>query len=432
MRHFMKKLSLCLAIGAVCAPAMAYNIVERATLVDDRFKTLELTRAIGHDFFFNLSATYSPDTLDMTDDFDRIDAIDTGSETQDIQEATDIMRTYFDKEQILRANLGLGFPLPSFTAFNTKIKPNFRVDAGIFAMLTPKSDTVSLTKLIANLDQVPANIRTQLDSCLTAAIAAPLANGSDLIAYCVGRGDITQAQADQIKDTYGITEIPFNSSYANTEVDAVAVDIYAKAEVKAGFFNTYKYDEHFFGDFNLYALGRLDIKKTADAILLVSGGGATDEFAENTLVNMVTDFMFGYKNSNYSVKAGFEELKLAEMSKEDDADLNFGDSALFRLHGQADYQLSVFKLSPYAGFHTRSGYGIGDAYYLGADWGVFVWNDRLGLNIKTQLDKEHITLGLRAKIWFMHADLTSKLPITDNVDGVDVSSYYGANLRFFF
>jgi hypothetical protein len=423
-----------MAIGAVTVPVNAYNIVERATLVDDRFKTLELTRPIGHDFYFNVAGYISPETLDMTDTFDDIDKINTGDESQDIQQASDLLSKYYNKEQIVRANLGLGFPLPSFSAFGARLKPNFRVDAGLFAMLTPEQDNISLAKLINNLDQLAPALQSQLSSCLADASdgSNPQAsNGDDLIAFCVNNGYATQAEADFIKETYGITTITYNSSYANTEVAGAAVDIYAKGEVKAGFYNTWKHGKHFFGDFNLYALGRIDIKKRADAILLLSGGGETD-YAENGLVNFVTDFMFGYKNSNYKVKAGFEELKLAEMKKSDDGTLNFGDSSLFRFHAQADYRPAFFKLSPYLGFHTRSGYGIGDAYYLGADWGMYAWEDRLGLNLKTQMDKEHITLGFRAKIWFMHADLTGKFPLTDNVDGIEVSTYYGGNIRFFF
>jgi hypothetical protein len=435
MRHTFKRLSLCLALGALTAPVLAYNIVERATLVDDRFKALELTRPIGHDFYFNVSGYISPDTLDMQDTFDEIDKIDTGNDAQNITEASNLLEKYYDKEQIVRANLGLGFPLPSFSAFNAKLKPNFRVDAGLFAMLTPEADNISLSSLITNLDQIAPEVRNELSDCLAQAVpggAGPDAtNGEDLISYCVTNGFITQAQADFVKDTYGITSIPYNSAYATTSVAGAAVDIYAKGEIKAGLFNTWTHGDHFFGDFNVYALGRVDIKKRADAILLLAGGGET-EYAENGLVNLTTDFIFGYKNSNYSVKAGFEELKISEMHNSDEGDLNYGDSALFRFHGQADYRLSVFKLSPYAGFHTRSGYGVGDSYYLGADWGMYAWEDRLGLNFKTQMDKEHVTLGFRAKIWFMHADFTGKFPITSEVDGIKVSTYYGGNIRFFF
>ncbi|OIQ15972.1 MAG: hypothetical protein BM556_16900 [Bacteriovorax sp. MedPE-SWde] len=434
MRQLFRRLSLCLALASVTSTVAAYDIVERATLVDDRFKTLEMTRPIGHDFYFNVAGYISPETLDLKDDADKAGKVDTGDTATDITEINKILEKYYDKEQIVRANVGFGFPLPSFSAFDAAIKPNFRVDAGLFAMLTPEQDKISLAKLINNLDQIDPALQSQLSSCLADASdgSNPQAsNGDDLIVFCVDNGYATQAEADLLKDTYGIDSIPYNSTYANTSVDGAAVDIYAKAEIKAGFFNTYTHGDHFFGDFNLYALGRIDIKKRADAILLLGGGGGFD-YAENGLVNIVTDYMFGYKNSNYKVKAGIEEMKIAEMSKSDKGTLNFGDSALFRVHGQADYRLSFFKLSPYAGFHTRSGYGLGDSYYLGADWGMYAWEDRLGLNLKTQMDKEHITLGFRAKIWFMHADLTGKFPITAEMDGIKVSTYYGGNIRFFF
>ena len=86
----------------------------------------------------------------------------------------------------------------------------------------------------------------------------------------------------------------------------------------------------------------------------------------------------------------------------------------------------------YIGSHARSGYGFGDAYYLGSDFSMFAFEDRLGLVIKTQIDKEHATLGLKAKVWLAYVDLSGKFAIKDGVDGAKVSNSYTANIRFFF
>jgi len=43
-----------------------------------------------------------------------------------------------------------------------------------------------------------------------------------------------------------------------------------------------------------------------------------------------------------------------------------------------------------------------------------------------------MTLGLKTKLWFMHLDLSGKFAITDKVDDVKVSNYYGLNFRLFF
>lgn len=428
MRRLFKRSLLPLLVTSTLANSvLSYDIVDRSKLVDDRFKTMEITRPIGHDFFINIHGHFASDIMDLQDDADELDKIDDSNTSQAIEDVNNVLEKYYDKEQIIRANIGLGFPLPSFMAFNTRIKPNFRVDAGLFAMLTPQKESLTMTDIIANLDQIPSELRSKLTQCLS-----PAPNdGDDLIQHCVNQNVISQIEADKIKETYAIDELPYSTTLATTSTDTPLIDIYAKAEVKAGLFNTYKYGKHFFGDFNLYALGRSDIKKRADALLLISGGSET-EVAENTLVNMVFDWRFGYKNSNYAAFLGLEEVKLSELSSEEDAELNFGDDMLIRIHGQADYRLKYFKLTPYIGSHARSGYGLGDAYYLGADMGAYVWDDRLGLNLKTQIDKEHLTLGFRAKLWFMHADLTGKFPITDNVDGVEMSTYYGANLRIFF
>jgi hypothetical protein len=427
-RMKMKNLVLASTFALSALTTNAYNIVDRAKLTDDRFKTLEMTRAPGHDFYINVVGWMSSEIMDLADDADKIGDIDNGDTSQDLAEMNTLLEKYYGKEQVLRANVGFGFPIFSFDAYGVKFEPNVRVDASMMAMMTPQKDNLSLTTIIAELDQIPQEVRSSLKGCLD---NVAMVDGDNLLVKC-NPTYISDIEVQQIKDAYGVDEIPYIASIATASQDVPAIDIYAKGEVKAGLWFDYTKDKHFFGTFGLYALGRMDIKKRADAVLLLGGGGNMD-FADNTLVNAVFDYKFGYKNSNYSVAASVEEMKIAELSKSEDGEpLNFGDDALFRLHAQADYKPSVFKLSPYAGFHTRSGYGVGDAYYLGADWGMYFLEERLGLNIKTQIDKEHFTLGARAKFWIIHADVTGKFPITSEIDGTKVSGYYGANLRIFF
>lgn len=427
-----KNLALTGLIGLTTLNAGAYDIVKRAKLIDDRFKTQEMLRPFGHDFIIDINAAMTTDVMDLKDDADKIGDIDSGNVDNDIEQVNQILEKYYNKEQVLRAKFDFGIPLFSFTAFDVNFKPNFRFGGGVTAVLTPKKVQTSLTTIIANLDQIPSQIRDSLLDCIQAPYntGAPT-DGQDLLVYCVSEGSITQAQANQIKDTYNVDKIPYSTTLATTTKDTPEIDIYAKVEAKAGFWLDYTKGEHFFGTFGLYGLGRLDIKKSADALLLLGGGGNLD-VAENTLINAAIDYRFGYRNSNYQAFFAVEEMKIAEVSSEEDGKPAFGTDPLIRLHGQADYRLSIFKLSPFAGFHARSGYGVGDGLYVGADWGMFVWGDRIGLNFRTQADKEHLTLGARSKLWLIHLDLEGKFALTDKVDDIEVSNYYSANFRFFF
>ncbi len=424
-----KNLALAGCLGLVATNSFSYDIVDRAKLIDDKFKTQEMLRPYGHDFYLNINGAVTTDAMDLKDDADKIGDINSGSVTADLAEANRILEKYYDKEQVLRAKVDFGIPIFSFKAFDINFEPNFRFGAGVLAVLTPKKEQSSISTIIDNLDEIPAQVRSQLKTCLNALTAAD--DGKDLLVECVSNGSITQAQADYVKDTYNVDKIPYESSIATTTTTTPSVDIYAKVEAKAGLWFDYTKGEHFFGTFGLYGLGRLDIKKRADGVILLGGGGNIDT-ANNTLINAAIDYRFGYKNSNYSAFAAVEELKLAEISSEDEGTPSYGNSALIRLHGQADYKLSFFKLSPFAGTHMRSGYGIGDGFYLGADWGMHTWEERLALTFRTQVDTEHLTLGVAAKLWLLQLDLQGKFAVKDKIDDIKVSNYYSANFRLFF
>jgi hypothetical protein len=427
----MKKLIMGMLLTALpFASVMAeYDILDRAKLVEDRLNVLDLTRPIGHDFFIDVQGQFTTDIMDLQKDSEEISKID---DTQTIQvqvgEANASLEKYYDKEQVISAKVGVGTPLPSFTAWGTKIKPNFRIHGDIFAMLTPSQQDISLTILVDSLENVPSNLKTVVKNCI---LAGGMTDGVSLLDQCKANSSITQSDYDQLVAAYpGIEKVKYQASIGSTSIKGPAIDIYAKLQGKVGLFNTYKYDEHIFGTFNLYGLLRQDIKKRADALVMLSD--SEFEYAENRTTNMVIDYSLGYTNDNYKVIFGIEELKIAEGEKPEDAELNYGDDMLMRLHAQAEYNLSMFKVNPYLGSHSRAGYSFGDAYYLGADWSMMSFSDRLGITLKTQMDKEHYTLGARMKIWVLHADVTVKQPRVDKVDGVKVGDFMGANIRIFF
>ncbi|EQC43988.1 hypothetical protein [Bacteriovorax sp. Seq25_V] len=430
MKINFKKISLgVLATICLTQNVLSYDIVDRAKLIDDRFKTMEMLRPFGHNFYLDINGAVTTDAMDLKDDAEKIGKLE-GTTDQQIDEANKILEKYYDKEQVLRARFGFGIPIFSFNAFDINFEPNLRVDAGLMAILTPQKETANFTTLvqqIGNIDGVPQGAVDKILNCVSGATPS---DGDDLLVVCVPTY-ITTAERDQIKDA-GIEKIPYIASIASTTKELPKIDVYAKVEAKAGLWFDYTKGEHFFGTFGLYGLGRIDVNKTANAALLL-GDSAGLDVTENTLINAAVDYRFGYKNSNYSAFFSVEELKLAEMSSEDNgATPDFGTDPLIRLHGQADYKVSFFKMSPYAGIHKRSGYDLADGFYVGSDWGMHVWEDRVGLTFKTALDKEHITLGLKTKLWLMHLDLTGKFAVSDKVDDIKVSNYYGLNFRLFF
>ncbi len=423
--NFKKCLSTFALSAAIVSSVNAYDIVDRAKLIDDRFKTLEMMSPWGHNFVIpDINAAVSADVTDLKDVAEDIDDIDTGNTTDDVAAINDLLDDFYDKEKMLRLNFGLGFPIFSFSAYGVDFKPRFNLQAGLFAVLTPQKETLSYTDVISNLELIPADLRDQIIDCLDG-----LSDGDDILDPA--NGCVSAQEAQLIKDEYEITELEYDTEVINGTEEVPLIDIYAKVEAKAGLWFDYEKDQKWFGTFGLYALGRVDIYKRADTALLLAGAGDLDP-ADNKQVNLAFDYKLGYRHKNYSFFAALEEVKIAEMASEDEADLNFGDDMLIRLHAMSEWEFSIVKIYPYIGTHSRSGYGLGDAYYIGSDFALYTWEDRLGLIFKTQLDKEHATLGLKAKLWLAHLDLSGKFAIKDNVDGIKVSNSYSANIRFFF
>lgn len=403
-----------------------YNIVDRMRLTDDRFKTLDMLRPFGHDFLFDVNAAANSDTKELIDDAKKIGKL-TGSTSEQISQADSILQKHYDTEKFIRARFNLGIPIFSFSAFGLDIQPNFRIDGGLSALINTKRQTTTFTSLIDSLEQIPASVRTAIKSCnLTG-----LTDGDDVLAHCVSNGAITQAQADAIKSAYGISKIPYYSQIVNSSQDLPVVDTYIKADVKAGLVFDYKKDEHWFGQFSLMALGRADIRKVLDATLLIAGGGGIDLKDPNTLINAILEYKLGYRHERYAVFAALEEVKLFEISSEDTEPV-YGTNPLIRLQGQADFRLGILSVMPFLGTHARKGYTLAEAAYLGADWGAHIFNDKLGIKVRTMVDQEHFTIGPRLKFWLIEMDFLAKVAIKGKVDGVKVSEIYSADFRIAF
>ena len=105
---------------------------------------------------------------------------------------------------------------------------------------------------------------------------------------------------------------------------------------------------------------------------------------------------------------------------------------MIRLHGEYMYKLSFFSVKPFGGVHKRSGYGLGNGIYGGADLGLHVWQERLGLRFRGMLDSEHFTFSPMAKLWFMSVEYMLKTPIKSEIDGVKPSTLHSVNFRLAF
>lgn len=411
---------------------MSYDIVERATLIDDRFKTMEMMRPFGHDFVLpDLNATISTNILDLQDAVKEIDNLnfDDNETQQAIDSINNSLNEFFNKEQVLRANFGFQVPIFSFTAGDFNIKPRIKTNFNLIAVLTPRTEKLSFTDVVNNLDQIPAELRSALADCISGLDSTD--DGKDLLDPA--NGCVTQAQANQIKEAYDITELKFDTQVLTGTNDIPLIDTYVKADLRAGLWFDYEKDtKDWFGTFGLYALGRADLKVKADAALLLAGAGDT-EVSNNMLLNAVIDYRLGYRYENYSFQGSVEELKLTELSREEEGRAPaYGTDALLRFHADALYELSFLKIKPFLGTHKRGDYGFGDGFYAGADTSFHFWEDRIGMTIRTMVDQEHFTLGLNTKLWVMFIDLNGKFAVKDEIDGFKVNNYYYANIRFFF
>ncbi len=430
--HNLKLLSFAVALaGLLPQAAYSYDILKRSKLVDDKLKTQEMLRPFGHDFIFDVGAFVTPDSRDLMDDADTISNLPASATEQEIvNTANTTLSKYYNKENLARVRVNLGMPIFSFTAFDIKWSPNLRADVGATFMFTPTEGRFTFTSLIDSFsDELTPEITAALKSCNFDIIA----NGAVIVDECQTQGAITATQKTAlIAAIPEIATLQKDTAVMTTNTSIPVINLYAKADLKIGAPVEFTKGQHWFGSFFIGGLGRTDVNKSCDAIAISLGTCDTDFKNKNTVFNAITELKMGYKNSNYSVFAAAEEIKLAEMSKEDSpTPMAYGSDPLIRIHGSAFYRLWIFSTNPFIGTHARSGYGFGDAYYFGVDWGSHVWGDRLGITLRTMLDKEHFTLAARFKLWLMHIEATSKLPAKSEVDGVKVAPIWGANIRFF-
>ncbi len=400
----------------------AYNIVDRFQLLEDKFRTQDMLRPYDNDdFILDISALLNTDATGFIDEAE--EAADfQGTDTEKLEKAQTLLRKYDKTEQNLRANVGLQIPFFDFTIAGVKFKPALRANGGVGFLMGIQTETLSTADILEFIgDGVPDYIANKLLNCTTG-----LKTNQDLVVW--------------LRDTpaCGLTETEKTAIAGQTGKyfypDSTSPDIYnyIKGEARAGLYFNYIYDEHFFGQFNIYALGRADYKVRISSKALTADGDIVDLPDDmNTTVNAAIDYSLGYRNGNLTAMLGVEDLKIASVS-DNEAEagaLIYGTDPLLRLHSEYLYKYSGFSVKPFVGIHKRASYGIGDGYYAGADLGAHVWGDRLGLRVRGMVDSEHFTFSPMAKLWLMHVEYMLKQPLSSDVNGLKPATIHSLNVR---
>ena len=290
-------------------------------------------------------------------------------------------------------------------------------------MLGVRSSNYSTSDIVNYLGtDVPQAIKNALSSP-----SCTPGNGVDIVQYIINNCGLSSSEQQAAQEYVG-------KYYTPSDTTVPDIYAYAKAEVKSGLYFNYSFEEHFFGQLNIYGLGRADYQERVSADSLYHDGDLADPEELNTTVNAAIDYSFGYVNGNLKALASVEELKIARISDNEDEGryLNYGDDARYRLYSEYKYQLSFFSVKPFLGTHYRSGYSFSDGLYAGSDVGFHVWDDRLGINLRGMADKEHITFSPTVKLWLVSFQYMLKTPITSEVDGVKPATMHSANIRFSF
>lgn len=419
---FVRLAALVVSVAVLAKAQAAYDVQNRLITLDDRFKTEEMLRPFGHDFIFDITVGINKNVLDVVNDAK--DVSDTeGSDQDKLEAGQEFLRKYRDTEQTLRLGVNLGIPLPSFTVSDVKIIPDFRVSANVMANLGIREERFDPAKV---LDYVGQDIPQEIKDLIVNKIN--LVNpGEDIVAAVI------QGESQQVQDMAQ----PYLGKYFYPSDDTVPnLFTYAKADVKAGVLFNYIYDEHFFGFLNLYGMGRADTKVIVTADTLASDKGEAIDFGEelNTTVVAAADYQFGYRNGNLTAMASVEELKIADLSDNNEkaGELHYKVKPLMRLHSDYRYDFLAFTIRPFAGAYKRSGYGQDAQIYGGADLGTYVWDDRIGLQLRGMVDEEHLTIAPRVKLWLMQLEYSLKQPIKSKIDGTEISTLHSLNFRMFF
>ncbi|MBC7540950.1 MAG: hypothetical protein H7281_19165 [Bacteriovorax sp.] len=414
---YLKALAL-LSLFATAANSFSYDVVDRYKLIDDKLKTEQMLRPIGHDFFLDIGAALNMNVRDFADDIKKASVFQ-GTSTQKLTNAQGVLAKYDKTEQTVKINVALGFPVFRFSIGNLKVQPNVRVFVDAGANIGIRSETLTPAGI---LDLFNISLPDELKSKI---IATTYTVGQDLLLPICG----------SLTDPTAIAVCNANiGKYFYPDPNVPDMFLFAKIDGRVGLYNDYTYGEHFFGDWNIYGLSRTDVFQRVNSKMIASGAKIELPKTKNTETTLVTDYRLGYKNDNYRVFASFEDLKLSKLKdrKIDSKEHSYGYDPLMRVHADAVYRFSAFSLAPFLGVHKRKGYGFSDGLYTGADAGAHIWGDRIGLQLRGMVDKQYITISPRLKLWLLQLEYSVKSPLKSMDGDVKLSAIQSIDLRLFF
>ncbi len=394
----------------------SYDVVDRYRLIDDQLKTEDMLRPLGHDFLIDMSVAMNKNAQSLIKDIS-----DAGKAIDPTTAASDVLTKYDKTEQTVKVDFTLGIPLFSFSAWEVKIRPNFRAYADLGLNLGIRSDILTVADLV-NLfpSDIPQDLKTFIGT---------LVPTNDVIIEC--NNSVTLSASTK---AFCATQPTGKYIIPSLTTAVPNLSLFGKLDGKVGFFNDYTYQDHFFGVFNLYYLSRTDLFQRITKDMIKTGSAIEFPKTKNTESTLQVDYRLGYKNDNYKVFASLEELKIATLKQRSvgSKELAYGYKALMRVHADATYKFSVVTLNPFIGLHKRSGYGLSEGVYVGADAGAYLWGDRLGLQLRGMFDKEYITISPRMKLWLMQLEYSLKTPVKKMDGDVNLSAINSIDLRFFF
>lgn len=421
MKYFLVLVGLSLQVMA--NNSFSYDVVDRYKLIDDKLKTEQMLRPLGHDFFLDVGATLNKNVKNLADDVKKAN-IHQGTAQEKLTNAQGVLAKYNKTEQTVKLNVSLGFPVFRFSIGQLKIQPNIRVFADAGANIGIRSDTLTPAMI---LDIINIELPTELKSTI---LSASYVKGDDLLAPAS-----LPNLCNTLNDANAVSTCVANKGkyfYPDTSIPDML--LFAKIDGRFGFFNDYTYGEHFFGNWNLYGLSRTDIFQRVNAYMVSNGAKIELPKTKNTEMSLVTDYRLGYKNDNYRIFTSIEDLKISKLKerKAGSKALSYGYDPLVRLHTDAVFKFSVLSLSPFFGVHKRKGYALADGLYTGADAGAHVWGDRIGLQLRGMVDKQYITISPRLKLWLLQLEYSLKSPLKSMDGDVKLSALHSVDLRLFF
>ena len=428
MKKFLKVL-IVFSLMAHAAILCAYDVVKRYTLLEDKFKTEDMLRPLGHDWLIDTTAAANRNLLDVIDEADA--ASKKNIDNDKISSSVEMLNKYKDTEQTLRAQVKVGIPLFSFYAGDVKIVPDIRFGLNWGANLGIRTEPFNLNSLMemVGIAGVTPNMKQAVTNYYQSVPC--LYNSNDIIlSDAVCNTLPTQAEKDACKAIPDREKYRF-PTFPNSVPDILA---YTKLDAKGGLLFNYFVD-NWFGHLDVYALQRSDYFIRLNANSLAAGSKPVANSKKmNGQLFLEADYKLGYRYRRYTIYGVVEELKLSTLQEQEANTplFRYGTDPLFRIHADAKYQLPVVSFIPFVGAHKRSAYSAFQGLYGGAEIGAYAWDDRLGLLFRGMVDSEHITLTPRVRLWFMQLEYSLKMPIQQKVEDVTVSTLHSVDFRIFF